>query len=220
QLLVECSVENATQGSIYLSSSRLDCAEGLKATLLSGADDDGGGSSMQLLKKGGSHSLVFTVTSSDDSLDSLAIRQLDAVGSLALGWHVPDGPSGCAEGHAIKVKPVPASLGLQGLDLQVLACPRQVKVEVPFQLEFEVTNRTSTAVEPRIHFDIRLMGAVRVHGATQRSLSRLEPNCSAKLPVELLVTIPGLHGLQGVFVCDGSSTTRAEFGVLCDVLAF
>eukprot|EP00440_Ansanella_granifera_P049921 gb/GFBE01054100.1/.p1 GENE.gb/GFBE01054100.1/~~gb/GFBE01054100.1/.p1 ORF type:complete len:371 (+),score=78.12 gb/GFBE01054100.1/:1-1113(+) len=216
QLLVECAVENATSGSIYLSSWQLDCPENLEGRLLPRACDEDEGSEMQLLKQRGSHSLVFSVTPRDESMDIASIRELDFAGSLSLGWHVPDGPSGCMEGHQIRLKPLQAP----GLDLQVVKCPKQVEVEVPFQLELEVINCTSAVVEPKVTFDVRLMGAVKVQGATQRTLSNLEPGSRQRLRIELLVTVPGLHGLQGIFVSDSAAQTKTEVGVLCDILAF
>eukprot|EP00933_Yihiella_yeosuensis_P080214 TRINITY_DN93616_c0_g1_i1.p1 TRINITY_DN93616_c0_g1~~TRINITY_DN93616_c0_g1_i1.p1 ORF type:complete len:386 (+),score=58.98 TRINITY_DN93616_c0_g1_i1:150-1160(+) len=219
QLLVECAVENATSGSIYLSSCNLDCVDGFRSLRLGGGTEDesqGGGSRMHLLKPRGSHSVIFRVEPLDESEDMAAVRKMDTIGTLAIGWHVPDGPTGCVEGHQLRVRPSPA----QGLDMQVIKCPKRVEVEVPFQLEFEVVNRTISAVEPRVNFDIRLMGAVRIHGPVHRTLGRLEPDGRATFSVDLLVSAPGLHGLQGIYVTDSVAQTKAEFGVLCDILAF
>jgi len=231
QLLVECSAENETNGSIYLTSWRLDCVDGFEASLVDGgvspsggaatAAGDGGaqpskGSSMGLLRPKGSHNLVFRVAPTSATVDMTDVRQLELVGSLALGWQVPDGFGGCAEGYQIRLKPC-ASMPL---DLRVTTCPRQVRVEVPFQLEVEVVNRGGNPVTPSIHFDLRLMGSVRVHGATQHAVGRLEPNCAAQVPLSLLVAVPGMHVLQGLSLVDELSHAKSEFGALCDILAF
>merc|ERR1712050_79961 len=143
-VLVECVVENATTGSIYLSSWRFECADGFDVSLVSGgsnsstADGSAGGTgtcstdgSMHLLKARGSHSLVFRVLPKSEAVDVAYVKQLDRVGTLSLGWHVPDGPSGCVENHHIRLKPC----GTSTLDLQVVSCPKQVKVDEPFKLE-------------------------------------------------------------------------------------
>ena len=141
QLLVECLIENATEGSIYLSSWRLDCAEGFQQSLLEGE----GEGAARLLKQRGCHSLVFQLTPESDSVDSASVRLREMLGTLALYWQVPDGPRGCMEGHEIQVK---VSQVLH-LDLSVVECPRKVKVETPFRLELQVTNRTSDTLQPK-----------------------------------------------------------------------
>lgn len=219
RLLVECSIENATAGSIYLTSARLDSKEGFEATLLETSGSGGSlasGAAPQLLKPRGAHSLVFSVVPKSDTIDMAYVRDMDLVGNLVLGWRVPDGPSGCVEGHAIKIKPC----GTPSLDLRVVSCPKQVGVEVPFQLEVEVINRTSRSAEPSLVFDLRAMGSVKVHGTTQHAIGRLEPYCSAKVPLHMLVQMPGMHGLQGVSLLDDLTHARCEFGVLCNILAF
>jgi len=220
QLLVECSVENATTGSIYLASWRLDCADSFEASLVAGDLSSGGDASiegtMQLLKPRGAHSFVFRVNPKSDTASTVDVRQLDMVGSLALGWHVPDGPSGCAEGYQLKLKPC----AIVPLDLRVVQCPKEVHVEVPFQLELEVINRGSRAVTPSIVADLRLMGGIRIHGAAQQSVGHLQPSENARLPLSLLVALPGLHGFQGLSLVDELTGTRTEFGVICDILAF
>eukprot|EP00435_Cladocopium_sp_Y103_P016869 s1943_g4.t1 len=145
QLLVECLVENSTEGSIFLSSWRLDCAEGLQSELLTEMDPIIG-SSGPLLKQRGCFSLVFRVTPQDESIDSATLRQRELVGALSLCWQVPDGPRGCMEGHQIQVK----AMSVFELDLQVVQCPAQVKVEEPFSLELQVTNRTGELLQPKV----------------------------------------------------------------------
>lgn len=222
QLLVECVVENATAGSIYLTNWRLDCTDGFEATLVdaaagaAGANGRPGDEGARLLKPRGAHALVFRVAPRSETIDVAYVRQLDLLGSLALGWHVPEGPSGCVEGHQLRVRPCNTA----PLDLRVVACPREVSVEAPFQVEVEVVNRANRQVEPSVVFDIRLMGAVRVHGATQQPVGRLEPYCTARVPLDFLVIVPGMHALQGVSLFDEVSKTRSDFGVLCDILAF
>eukprot|EP00930_Biecheleria_cincta_P074167 TRINITY_DN61372_c0_g1_i1.p1 TRINITY_DN61372_c0_g1~~TRINITY_DN61372_c0_g1_i1.p1 ORF type:complete len:379 (+),score=56.65 TRINITY_DN61372_c0_g1_i1:81-1217(+) len=224
ELLVECSIENATTGSIYLSSWQLNCVDGLISTPLAENGDDNAGSSLRLLKPRGCHSVIFRVSSSrpkesedcDASSDRARLQQLERVGSLALGWHVPDGSSGCVEVHQVSVKPFQAP----SLELQLLSCPRQVAVEAPFELVLEVVNRTPNVIEPKVVFDERLMGSARVLGALQRPLPSLEPGSRQQLQVQLLVTVPGLHGLQGISVWDSVAQSKSDFGVLCDLLAF
>jgi len=219
QLLIESNVENATTGSIYLASWRFDCADGFEASLVAGTLGSGDASiegTMQLLKPRGAHSFVFRVSPKNDTAGTVDVRQLEMVGSLALGWHVPDGPSGCAEGHQIRLRPC----ATVPLDLRVVECPKEVHVEVPFQLELEVINRGSKPVTPSVVMDLRLMGAIRIHGAAQQAVGHLQPNEVARLPLSLLVALPGLHGLQGLSLVDELTGARTEFGVICDVLAF
>mmetsp|Transcript_47930 Transcript_47930/g.96705 ORF Transcript_47930/g.96705 Transcript_47930/m.96705 type:complete len:363 (-) Transcript_47930:74-1162(-) len=222
QLLVECTIENKTKGSVYLTSWRLDCTDGFEASLMDGGapgeqgSSPSSGSSRHLLRPKGTHSLMFKVSPKSAAVDMTDVRQLDLVGNLALGWQRPDGPTGCAEGHQLRLKPCPPT----ALDLRVATCPRQVRVEEPFKLELEVVNRAGNAVEPNLLFDLRLMGGVRVHGAAQQALGRLEPYCTARVPLNLLVAVPGMHALQGVSLLDDLSSARSEFGVLCDILAF
>lgn len=213
RLLVECSIENATSGSIYLTSVRLECKEGFEASL---SDSVGPGASSWLLKPRGAHSLVFFVVPKTDTIDVAYVRDLDVVGNLVLGWRVPDGPSGVIEGHCIRVQPC----STPALDLRVVECPKQVRVEVPFQLDVEVVNRSARAAEPSLIFDLRAMGGVKVHGATQHSIGKLEPYCAARVPLHLLVAAPGMHGLQGISLLDELTHARCEFGALCDLLAF
>ncbi|CAK9065882.1 unnamed protein product [Durusdinium trenchii] len=119
------------------------------------------------------------------------------------------------EGHQIQVKPIQ----VPKLDLQVVECPKKVQVEVPFQLELQVMNRTEDVLEPKVSFDLRLMGAVKIQGPCQRLL-RIEPGERQRLPIELVVTVPGLHGLQGISIAYDDQVPRQDFGVLCDLLAF
>lgn len=214
QLLVECMVENMTSGSIYLTSWKLDCAAGFEAALV--GEEASRQTGFNLLKPRGAHNLVFKVAPKQETSDLSGVRDLELVGTLALGWHVPEGPSGCVEGHQIRVKPC----GTVPLDLRVADCPRQVSVEVPFELEFEVMNRTSMPIEPNLIFDLRLMGNVKVHGPTHRTVGRVEPRSSVRVPLHLFVAEPGMHGLQGVSLVDDVSKMKNEFGVLCDILAF
>lgn len=218
RLLVECSVENATQGSIYLTFARLESKDGFEASLLDPTPSaaSGIGGTTHLLKPRGAHSLVFSVVPKSDTVDVAYVRDQDSVGSLVLGWRVPDGPSGCVEGNTIKVKPC----ATPSLDLRVAACPKQVSVEVPFQVDVDVINRTGRSAEPSLVFDLRAMGSVKVHGATQHAVGKLEPYSSARVPLRLLVSTPGMHGLQGVSLLDELTHARCEFGVLCDILAF
>jgi len=224
RLFVECQLENATAGSISLTSVRLDAKDGFQASLIRGGgnDDDSGesvsllGSIAPLLKPRGVHNLIFIVAPRSDTIDAAYVRDLDLVGTLVLSWRVPDGASGCIPGHPIRVKPC----STPALDLRVVACPKQVQVEVPFELEVEVVNRTGREAEPSLVFDLRLMGNVKLHGATQLAVGRLEPYCAVRVPLHLLVAVPGMHALQGVSLLDDFTHARCEFGTLCDVLAF
>lgn len=217
ELLVECAIENATSGSIYLTSWQLNCVDGLISKPLEERDANGGSDS-RLLKARGSHSVIFRVSSQcgEDSNQSLRLQQLEHIGSLSLGWSVPDGSNGCVEVHQVWTKAMQAP----SLDLQLVSCPRQVAVEAPFELVLEVVNSTPNVIEPKVVFDVRLMGSARVLGALQRPLPSLEPGKRQRLQVQLLATVPGLHGLQGISVWDDVAQSKSEFGVLCDLLAF
>lgn len=219
QLLVEASVENATPGNIYVTSWRLDCVDGFEASCVGmpgacSASQSGGIS--RLLKPRGAHSIVFRVSSKDDRVDAARLKEVELVGTLALGWHVPDGPSGVVESHQIRMRPA----AVPALDLRVVSCPAQVRVEEPFEIEVEVVNRTAVAAEPSILFDMRFMGGIRIRGATKIALGQLGSGNRTRLPLLLFVVVPGMHGLQGVSLVDGLTRARSEFGSLCDILAF
>jgi len=217
RLLIECSVENATVGRIYLTSVQMDCRDGFEASLLDGVPSSATSSSLPyLLKPRGAHSLVFTVTPKSDKVDAAFVRDLDVVGNLVLGWRIPDGPAGRVECHQIKVKACDTPV----LDMCVVSCPKQVSVEVPFQLDVQIVNRTARAADPSLVFDLHTMKDVRVHGTTQHAAGRLEPYSSTRVPLHLLVSKPGLHELKGVSLLDELTHARCEFGVLCDILAF
>lgn len=223
QLLVECSVENATSGNIYLTSWRLDCVDGFEACCLgmpggrntSACSASQVGGTARLLKPRGAHSIVFRVSSTDPELDAIRLKEVELVGTLALGWHVPDGPSGAVESHQIRMK----AAAVPSLDMRVVSCPVRVHVEEPFEVEVEVVNRTASPTEPSILFDMRFMGGVRVRGATKISLGQLGPNDRKRVPLLLFVVVPGMHGLQGVALVDDLTRSRSEFGSLCDILA-
>jgi len=217
RLLIECSVENATVGRIYLTSVQMDCKDGFEASLLDGVPSSATSSSLPyLLKPRGAHSLVFTVTPKSDKVDAAFVRDIDVVGNLVLGWRIPDGPAGRVECHQIKVKACDTPV----LDMCVVSCPKQVSVEVPFQLDVQIVNRTARAADPSLVFDLHTMKDVRVHGTTQHAAGRLEPYSSTRVPLHLLVSKPGLHELKGVSLLDELTHARCEFGVLCDILAF
>jgi hypothetical protein len=185
----------------------VEASEARGATAVAGRPTSG---ALHLLKPRGSHSLVFRATPKSEAIDMAYVRQLDLVGTLALGWYIPDGPSGTAENHQVRLKPC----SFATLDLHVVACPRQVRVEVPFRLEVEVVNRAGKAVDPSIVFDLRLMGGVRIHGASQLAVGPLEPYCTTRVPLDLLIAVPGMHGLQGVSLVDELSHAKSDFGVL------
>mmetsp|Transcript_14677 Transcript_14677/g.40418 ORF Transcript_14677/g.40418 Transcript_14677/m.40418 type:complete len:416 (-) Transcript_14677:120-1367(-) len=230
RLLVECSVENATANSLFLTSWHLECADGLEVSAVPSIWTPSAVQppmerrhcTPQLLRPRGSHSLLFVVTpmgsgSGDGEADAVRrLRELDLVGHLALGWHMPDGPSGCVEGHQVRLTPV----GNPGIELRIVSRPERVHVEAPFQLEAEVTNRTDQAVEPSIIFEQRLLGALRVNGATRQAVGRLEPHASSSLTLEFLATSPGLHSLRGLLLIDDLSKSKVEFGTLCEVVVF
>lgn len=231
-LLVECTVENSGQNNLYLTSWDLECVRGFQALPLDAGDGDGAGagggsfscstsaqsSSMHLLKPKGTHNLVFRVTSSDASGDVIArVRHLDVVGTLMLGWHLPDGPSGRAASHQVKLRPMASPIPM---DMRVARCPNQVRIEEPFRVEIEIFNRSAMAMEPNLILDPRAMGSIRVHGTMLHSIGKIEPMSAARVPLDILVTAPGLHGLQGIYLVDPSSSGRSEFGALCDILAF
>lgn len=218
KLLVECGIENSTSAGIHLTSAKLDCKDGLEAQLVGGGPSDGPFACDGLLRPQGTHSLIFEVKASSLSgaAGAAALRELDVVGNLALGWRVPDGPSGCADCHEVRVKPC----GVPPMDLRVKSCPRQVRVEEPFELELEVVNRAHRVAEPAVVMDLRLMGGVKVHGATKHAVGRLEPGCAGSVPVRLFVSTPGMHVLQGVSLVDELSGLRTECAALCDLLAF
>eukprot|EP00439_Symbiodinium_sp_Y106_P030293 s2905_g3.t1 len=213
QLLVECSIENATQGSIYLTSWQLDCAPGFDSRLVTELEKDPMTGSVLplLLKPRGCFVLVFSAWPEEDAQnDSAAVREQELLGSLAMSWRVPDGPAGRLEGHQIRMKAVQ----VPSLDLQVVECPSQVKVEVPFTLQLEVTNRTAEKLEPKMHFDLRLMGAAKLL-SVERHLPKLEPGARYRFPMQLLVTVPGLHGLNGIFVMDDRARLKTKLGQWC-----
>mmetsp|Transcript_11934 Transcript_11934/g.27872 ORF Transcript_11934/g.27872 Transcript_11934/m.27872 type:complete len:381 (-) Transcript_11934:6-1148(-) len=221
RLLIECTIENATKENIVLVRAMLKCSkEGLHCSVQGLQEGDGSSSSSTstLLRPRGVQHVVFIVTPSDASAASAmaALSDLDLVGTLSLTWRVPDGPSGCTDSHQVRIRPgVP-----RDLDLRVVACPQQVSVEVPFELEVEVANRTSRVMEPCITFDMQMMGSVKVHGAVQHRVGRLEPFSRVQLPLSLLAVVPGLHTLRGVFVLDALSQAKTDIAALCDILAF
>lgn len=223
ELLVECTVENATSGNIYLAAPRFDPVAGFTAHLVeSGSQVDLDHKPepeevMHFLMPRGAHSLVYRVRPTVGTDGVAKINAVEVVGNLSLGWRVPGGSMGRVEGHEIRVRPLPAA---KGLDVRVAEYPGRVRVEEPFRLEVEVVNRAQQAMEPSLVLDTRSMGVVRVHGLTHHQLGRLEPRTSTRVRLDLLVTEPGLHGLQGVSVVDGLSNIRSDFGVLCDILAF
>ncbi|CAE7750517.1 trappc13 [Symbiodinium pilosum] len=198
-----------------LTSWQLDCAPGFLSELLTEVDSDPITGGPLLLKPRGCFVLVFRVFPKEASVDSGAVRQQELVGSLALSWRVPDGPSGCLEGHQIRMKAVQ----VPSLDLQVVDCPNQVKVEVPFTVELEVTNRTAEKVEPKMHFDLRMMGAAKLL-SVERRLPGLQPGDRHRFPMQLLVTVPGLHALNGVFVMDDRVRHVGEVSELAQLASF
>lgn len=231
RLFVECSVENATQGSIYLTGAHLDCRDRFRASLLDshGVPTASGEESEEtwLLKPRGAHSLVFIVEPEDDEedegediqaapVDAAFVREMEMVGNLKLFWRVPDGRSGAVRGHQIRLK----HCSNPALDLRVISCPSRVSVELPFELLLEVVNRSGRPAEPSLIFDLRAMGDVKVHGSMQRPLGRLAPASSARVGLKLLAAAPGVHSLLGLALLDELTHARCEFGPLCDILAF
>lgn len=211
QFLVECVVENATEGNICLTAAALQCPEGLQAETIGAAAGElaavaaGGGP----LRPKGSQGLLFSVK--PVGVDVSAVTLL---GTLALSWHVPDGPSGCALAHEVKIR----ACAVPVLELRITECPRQVKVEEPFAMDVEVINHGQPA-EPSLVMDLRLMGAVKIHGLTRVPLGRLESHGRILQRLQLVVMVPGLHPLQGVSLEDVSGS-RYDCGKLCDILAF
>eukprot|EP00927_Polykrikos_kofoidii_P044973 TRINITY_DN38847_c0_g2_i1.p1 TRINITY_DN38847_c0_g2~~TRINITY_DN38847_c0_g2_i1.p1 ORF type:complete len:422 (+),score=62.27 TRINITY_DN38847_c0_g2_i1:141-1406(+) len=183
-----------------------------------------GNGSPQLLRPRGSHSIVFTVSpvakgshGSSSTADAVRrLRELDLVGHLALNWHVPDGPSGCVEGHQVRLQP----LSTPNLEIRVVMRPHRVVCEEPFRMEAEVTNRMQQVAEPTVIFEQRLLGALRVHGPTRRSVGRIDPLGSAIVVLEFSASVPGLHSLRGLLLLDELTQSKVEFGSLCEVLAF
>lgn len=198
RLLVECVVENTTGGSIYLTSAELMCPDG-EASLI-------GAFKSIILKPRGAHNLIFSVVSESD------LTSCDVVGSLSLGWRVTDGPSGCTV-TPVKVKPVERELSVH-----VVSCPRQVQVEVPFQLEVEVVNRSAKAADAYIHFDGR--GSVKIHGLTQRAVGMLEPSCTKRVTLDFQASVPGIHPLRGITLVDELTQAHRDLDAICDIIAF
>eukprot|EP00929_Paragymnodinium_shiwhaense_P030060 TRINITY_DN170_c0_g1_i1.p1 TRINITY_DN170_c0_g1~~TRINITY_DN170_c0_g1_i1.p1 ORF type:complete len:398 (-),score=68.08 TRINITY_DN170_c0_g1_i1:78-1271(-) len=227
RVLVECSVENATSGNLLLSSWHFECVDGLRASPFpasssTASSPSASGGQRPLLRPRGSHSIIFEVvpTNLDAIGESAAIkrlRELDVVGHLALRWHSPEGPSGCVEGHQVRLLP----LGSPPLELRVLRRPEKVQVETVFKLEVELTNRTDQAVEPSILFEQRLLGSLRVQGAIKRTLPELlQPNEAKTLELEFLAAAPGLHAMRGLLLVDEIAQSKVEIGSLCEILAF
>lgn len=215
KLLVELTMENDTSSGVCLTSCSLDVVSGHQASVLSGnISEEGVGA--RLVQPRGSYCMVFQVLPISDLANGALVKALEQVGSVTIGWRIPGGSHGKVEGHQIKVKPVPVS----GLDLCVLKSPGEVKVEVPFRIDLQVVNRTNREMNPRLNLDVRLMGPVRLLGAAQQEVGRLQTLGSKLLHLDLLVTIPGLHPLQGLSLSDSMSQTKSEFGVLCEIVAF
>eukprot|EP00811_Abedinium_folium_P035252 NODE_8060_length_1526_cov_9.127234.p1 GENE.NODE_8060_length_1526_cov_9.127234~~NODE_8060_length_1526_cov_9.127234.p1 ORF type:complete len:400 (-),score=127.46 NODE_8060_length_1526_cov_9.127234:273-1472(-) len=235
QLIAECLVTNDTDGPLFLTSARLDCVDGFEAKSLTEFSSPAGGTSgagaghglvpcskgkagelrpAALLRHGGACRVAFIVTPKSETIDVAYCRDLRSLGSLALGWQVPDGASGCVEGYQLRLQPYAAT----ALDMHVVSSPSQVQVEEPFSLDVEVVNRSSRAVEPSIVLDLRQMVGVRAQGATRLSVGRIEAYCTARLPLQLIPTSPGMHALRGVSLVDELTQMHAEFDVLSEVL--
>lgn len=218
RLLVECLVENATQGCIFLTGAKLDCIEGFQSTLMcQGNDGDApklGG--LHHFTPRGAFSLLFQVMPIGDTVDVAYVKDLASVGQLVLSWHVPEGASGCSEHHQILLQPRSSS----ALDLRIVACPQTVGVENPFTVEVEVVNRSNRTVEPLVVFNLAQMEGVHGHGPTRRAVGSLEPYCTARVKLPLFVVVPGLHSLKGISLVDDISKAVYEFDSICDILGF
>mmetsp|Transcript_62430 Transcript_62430/g.115916 ORF Transcript_62430/g.115916 Transcript_62430/m.115916 type:complete len:380 (-) Transcript_62430:23-1162(-) len=220
QLLIECTLENATKESIYLTAAHLLCKSEEVICVQQGLESDsakkGHIMTSRLLRPQEVLNVVFMVSPRDETVDLTMLPEADLVGTLSLSWRVDDGTSGCADNHQVRIKPS----SFRDLHLRVVNCPRQVSVEVPFELELEVINRTSKHMEPTVTFDMQMMGSVKVQGCAQHQVGRLEPFSRKQLPVVLLALAPGLHMLRGVFVLDTLSQAKTDIPALCEILAF
>lgn len=221
-LLVECNVCNKTTGAIFLTSVQFACTDGFEALTLDGSDESIPSNpcmlrfSPNLIRPQSAQRISFMVIPKGEAADVGYCRDLSNLGSLALSWRLPDGLSGCVEGHKIQLVPCSKT----PLDLHVASCPFQVAVEVPFELEVEILNRSSRAVDPTITFDLRQMVGVKLCGNMQRDVGRMEPFSAVKVLVQLFASTPGIHALRGVSLVDNFTKAKSDFDTICEILAF
>lgn len=217
--VVECTLLNVSQQSVFLNDASILCAEGLECTRLDccGPASDSVCKGIHNFRPKNSFSLLFAVspTTSQLLLEDVA-KHIPSLGQLTLQWRTESGGVGTLCDYALTNVPRP----LQPLEVRIVSFPPSVEVDHPFTVELEVINRLHTASELVLCVKLRELEPFVLEGPSQRTLGSLAPRSSKRFAFEMICLQPGFHSLRGIRVCDSSSQQCIGVSPPCHILAF
>lgn len=217
--IVECTLLNVSQQSVFLNEASVLCAEGLECTRLdcSGTNSDSSCKGIFNFRPKDSFSLLFAISFSIPQffLDDAA-KHHSRLGQLMLQWRTESGGVGTLNDYVLANAPSPT----QPLEVRLTSFPPSVEVERPFTVELEVINRLHTASELVLCIKFRELEPFFLAGPSQLNLGPLGPRSSKRFSFEMLCLQPGFHSLKGIQVCDSTSQERIGISPPCHILAF
>jgi len=217
-IFVEANVENSTQAPLYIESvSLLPVDDSLGCTDLNFNDANTANpaalsASIVYLKPATARQYIFMLTPKGDATGkpiSTVIGQLDIV------WRSTFGEIG-----RIKSIPLQKKVTTDEVELTLTNVPQHIKLEQPFVVTLQITNRGPKFIQPQLVVLKNVMDGLLVNGHLEQDLGDLSPNTSNTLCLHMFPVKPGIQKITGlsVRVPDSTGSVKAyDFNNLADV---
>ena len=150
---------------------------------------------MHHFKSPGSNALVFEV-SLDHADARHQLQRVVSLGRLCLSWHTSSGGFGSFTTPPVSVDALAAPL----LDVTVITCPSEARVETSFQCVVQVVNRGDVVVDASVLFAPRHSKSISVRGLGVRDIGKLQPSAHTVCKVDICALAPGLQVIDGLTV--------------------
>jgi len=213
-IFVEANVENSTQSPLYIESvSLIPVDDSLASTDLNTTESPTTtpyASSIVYMKPATARQYLFMLApKGDPKTTSTVIGQLDIV------WRSTFGEIG-----RIKSIPLQKKVSTDEVELTLTNVPQHIKLEQPFVVTLQITNRGPKFIQPQLVVLKNVMDGLLVNGHLEQDLGDLSPNTSNTLRLHMFPVKPGIQKLTGlsVRVPDSNGAVKAyDFNNLADV---
>lgn len=148
--------------------------------------------------------------SDQSTINAIASTNL---GRLDILWRSNLGEIGRLQTNQLVRKAAPSEL----VDIKIIDCPKNIVVEVPFVLTFDVKNLSRQNANLKLISQKEKMGTIWFLDEANTPLGELRPEESRRVQLKFFPSAPGCHKIEGIRVCDELSNETKDLQALAEV---
>jgi len=212
-IFLQSHIQNATQQPLFIESVKLDALPLFSFTDLNSFEDSKQSALNTLgdlvyLKPGDVRQYLYRLEPKQPQAKSTT-----TIGKLDIIWKSNLGETGKMHSMPIERK-LPNQMEVE---IALKDIPSNIILEQPFNIRCEVTNRSDSAISPRITFAKAKMTGIMWNGISGLKLGRLAAGTTSSVQLTFFAMKPGVQKITGIRVVDELTEKNYDFDDITDV---